>query len=231
MKKVKFLLLLAFIAASSISIQAQTDESDPYRREIGFGTNIVLYTIFDSNSAPLDFIYKWKSGEGYLRTGASVRFTKQNGLGSSNSYNQEVFNPTVYFGKEWRKKVAERWLVNYGSDLSLSYIYHLSERESWYTSIQEVETINFRLEEVKSYGAGIRPFLGIMFKINQQLFLGTEASFGVGFLKKSFDSESYELQNGEKIGETLILETVQRNATDFYVNTRPASNIFVYYRF
>ena len=76
MKKLKFLPLAAiFLAAFSFTAQAQNiteAEPDPYNREIGFGTNILLNTIFNSESGPLDFIYKWKSGNGYYRVGTSL---------------------------------------------------------------------------------------------------------------------------------------------------------------
>ena len=194
MKTLKFLILAAiFLAAFSFTAQAQSQsepESDPYNREIGFGTNILLNTIFNSQSGPLDFVYKWKSGNGYYRVGTSVGYSKNDDYHYSNYHSSNEFlQSNLMFGREWRQNVSNRWKVNYGSDLLIKYRYSLQQSENWRYRYVNGNTrrehiIDFKKVNDHSYGLSVKPFIGVLFMINQRLFLGAEASFSAGFLKR-----------------------------------------------
>lgn len=232
MKKLKFQLSTAFLFFFSFAVQAQSPaDSTSYNREFGFGTNIILSEIFNSGSGPLDFMYRWKSGNGYLRLGTSITYSQNHQANIYSVYHNKVFRPSVYFGKEWRQDVGGRWLINYGMDFNLNYSFMLSESEDWSYGDPEAGNFSYRMNSEESYGAGLKPFVGIMFKISKQLLLGTEASFFAKFMIKSFDKESYVMESGIKTNEKLFNASMMDNSADFGFSTNPASNIFIYYRF
>ena len=239
MKTLKFLLPAAiFLAAFSFTAKAQNfteSEADPYNREIGFGTNILLSNIFNSESAPLDFIFKWGSRDRYWRLGTSIYFSKFTDStedlmneGQSIEKSFQSFSSTIFLGKEWRNELAKRWLLNYGADLNLSNNSSSSFRNHL------IFNDNDRREsksEVNQYNLGVRPFIGILFKVNQRLFLGTEASF-IALVQRhfSYSKETYFIGNSSEIDLDRGSES-EANGWRYSAVTRPASNIFLYYRF
>ena len=245
MKTLKFLTLAAiFLAAFSFTAQAQSQsepesEPDPYNREIGFGTNILLNTIFSSQysqSAPLDFIYKWRSGNGYYRLGTSIVYSKRDEFRSSEHQAfYEYFHSNLIFGREWRQKVSKRWQVNYGSDFVARYrnSFNRSEHLRYLTGSENntIERINVHKYSDNQYGLSLRPFLGVLFMINEKLYLGTEASFAAGFMKKISEKEIYTTENGKRIDNNTLEGFNPTNGYDVSISTNAASNIFLYYRF
>ncbi len=235
METSKFLIAAAFfIAAFSFTAQAQSlseNEPDPYNREFGFGTNILLNGIFNSESAPLDFMYRWKSGKGYMRLGADILYSRNdhervelNADDERVEYLSQALSPTLIMGKEWREEVARRWLLNYGLDLNLSYRHTLSNS----TSFDEFRVMEDEMER-NTFGVGLRPFVGVLFKINQRMMVGAEASFR-SLIQRS-NQYTKRISEYKENPENNSISEYEESIWNYSTTTNPASNIFLYYRF
>lgn len=232
MKNSKFQLSAAFLIFLSFASQAQSPaDTVYYNREFGFGTNIILSNVFNSSGSPLDFMYRWKSGNGFGRLGTHIsfiddRFSYDN-LNSERS--NRAFELGINAGKEWREQITSRWLLNYGADLNLSYVAN-SHRFENHTPGLNGGVTNGNLTRGKKFGPGVRPFIGVMFQINKRLVLGTEASFLARALAYVEKREDYTVDNGVK-RNNFPDDNSKLSGWNFQVNTLPASNIFIYYRF
>ena len=227
----KFLLLAGLMAGSVLTSQAQTAEDPlPLQQEIGFGTNLVLGPIFKSNSIPLDFIYKWGNEKRLFRLGTSLAFSDNisyyNNLRNVDKH--QVVNAEVFIGKEWRLNMAERWMLNYGGDVNFNFNNRLSKSETKY---QGGEVSNFNVNLRNAYGAGLRPFIGVLLAVNSHFIIGTEASFQAGFQRYFQKSKFFTEENGEINKEDYGYNDEEADGWHFHFRTQPASNIFVYYRF
>lgn len=237
MQHLKSYFFTAVLAvASFFSAQAQesekADKSTDIRREIGFGTNIILGPVFDSGSAPLDLMYRWGNDNRLFRIGSSLAYYTSTNYWNNLNQNRLVnsFQVDVFLGKEWRNAVAKRWLVNFGGDIVFNNSWSNSRQESTYEDSEEITRLSINEDQSMRIGGGLRPFVGLLFKINDRLLLGTEASFFAGIQNTTFSTESYTLINGVR-DDTYHNYEREESGLDFNIRTQPASNIFVYYRF
>jgi hypothetical protein len=215
-------LIAAMLCCALTSTFAQTDT---LRNEVGFGTNILFHNFFNSTSAPFDLMYRRHSGKGFVRIGGAVSLHSDQEVRDFSSNYKEWHRIEINLGKEWRADLASRWQLNYGSDITASY-YKLEE-ERHYRHPEEGRR-NFNYDKKQEYGAGLRPFLGLLFKLNKRLLLGTEASLKTGIQRIYFVEEGYSFSNGE-FQEDLYPGDGASWRLFFY--SSPASNILVYYRF
>ena len=74
----------------------------------------------------------------------------------------------IAFGKEYRKKIAEKLELKYGADLSFSY--SQSENKTTYKSINGRDRLNKRT----TYQPGINFVLGVNYVINENLVIGAD---------------------------------------------------------
>lgn len=231
-----YFFTVVLTAACFLSAQAQeteeADKSPAPRREIGFGTNIILGPVFDSGSAPLDLMYRWGNDKRLFRIGSSLAYYTSTNYWDNLNQNRLVnsFQADVFLGKEWRTAVAKRWLVNFGGDIVFNSSWSDSRQESTYKESEEITRVSVCNDQRMKIGGGLRPFVGLLFKINDRLLLGTEASFLAGIQNASFSAESYTLINGVR-DDTFHNYEREEAGLDFNIRTQPASNIFVYYRF
>ncbi|EMR00665.1 hypothetical protein ADICEAN_04217 [Cesiribacter andamanensis AMV16] len=122
-------------------------------------------------------------------------------------------------GIEKRNTLNNRWFLLYGGDLLLLG----SMRQYTHTNTSDPNSTAIQQDDTYSIGGGIRPFLGLGFTILPRLYISTEAS---GLLTASYIKRSYESSRADF--ETLITD---QNGWNGNLSLRPASSIFVYYRF
>lgn len=227
----KFLLLTGLMVASVLTSQAQTVEEPQSIREIGFGTNLILGPIFNSSSIPMDFIYKWGNSNSLFRVGTSLYYSNSTdfgGHGYDYVYSRQNAGIELFMGREWRLHLAERWQLNYGTDVNVNYGYYSFNVED---SHFEGDLLRFSVEERNSYGSGVRPFIGVLFEVKPRFVIGTEASFHVGVLRFFNEKTDYFVENGTINKEDYSFHDTEADGWNFHFRTQPASNIFVYYRF
>lgn len=236
MRKLKacFLMIMLTVAAIGTALaqgSTETNEAPEPRQEIGFGTNIILGAVFKSGSSPLDILYRWGDNKKLFRLGTSLAFSAKgsHSIDLSHKNWNNFYSTELFIGREWRKEATERWFINFGADINLNY--RLNSRLYESTKVYD-GGVRFDTQESRnrSVGGGLRPFIGILFKINDRLLLGTEASL-VAVVRRHFDRSQ----------RSYLIDGVQDDRGDNYdnldarwefsVRTQPASNIFVYYRF
>lgn len=231
-----YFLTAVLIAACLMSVRAQglsqTDEFSENRREIGFGTNIILGPIFNSGSAPLDLMYRWGSDNRLFRLGTSLAYNTSTDYWDNLNQNtvNDYLRANVFMGREWRAAVANRWMVNYGGDIVFNSSRQTYKQERTQEEREEFTRLSITKNQTMRIGGGLRPFVGILFKINDRLLLGTEASFFASMESTTFSNESYTMINGVR-DDSYSNYDREESGLDFNVRTQPASNIFVYYRF
>jgi hypothetical protein len=237
MQKLRTCFLATIFTAACIGSALAQEPAEPNeppapRREIGFGTNIILASIFQSGSAPLDLMYRWGNDHSLYRLGTSLYYTNRishwNNLDSNQQQNS--FSTTLFLGREWRVQVAKRWLVNFGSDINFNFSGSANELENKHEESQgQIRRIINETQE-RRLGGGIRPFVGVLFKINNRLLLGTEASF-MAIVNKYNSSAAYFSLINDVFDEEYTNYDRGSSGWEYNIYTQPASNIFVYYRF
>jgi hypothetical protein len=199
-------------------------QPDTLKNEIGFGTDILLKGLFNSNAAPFDFMYRRQSGSGYLRLGLSLFVSSSSNFQQNYQSYGNYVRPELTVGKAWRQAVHKRWMVNYGGDFKGEYHRNSGRSIYEYPDRPGRESIDLR----ETYGLGIRPFFGLIFKISERLYLNAEASVLTKVERVYASSGRYEIVDGNR-GE--YQEDAGRTGWHYHFNTFSASNIFVYYRF
>ncbi len=197
---------------------AQEDTVSMYRHDLGFNTTFILQGIFNSSETPFSLMYKTYKKEGKAtRYGLEVSFNLDDNKPENNSSyytNTSSGSFDFVFGKENQNHITNtRWVWFYGGDLIAFY------RFSTFDSYQNNEL--YDENEFKSYGIGIRPFLGIRYNINERLYISAEASLRLNyarrenFVKNVNQAEAYRDTKGDNVSFSL----------------QPASGIFLFYRF
>jgi len=108
--------------------------------------------------------------------------TQYDSSGDNNSYN----NLAVGIGYEKFNTIWKRWTVCYGADLTTSYNYNYDLNRFSTSQYQQTTRIE------RTYG--VLPFLGIIFKLNNRFFIGTETSYNVSYSLKN-ETLVYASQN------------------------------------
>lgn len=219
MKKASLAFLLAIGLSSPLFAQ-----TDSLRREIGFSTQFIFDKIFESSGAPFSLVLKKQTAMGrWVRYGLNLSISHNEnhlpGINNSQEYvvDNALFTPSI--GLENRKELSGRWNILYGGDLFLNLGYYSYERKYSYNNNMD------RREETREeqrLGAGLRPFVGLSFNITPRLLLATEASATLSGTKSYISF--YEFQEGT---------VIDGNDTSWNYNfsLRPASAIYVYYKF
>ena len=229
-KMKKFFLLAGLLAGGFLTTSAQSKiDSPPMLREIGFGTNLILMPVFNRESIPLDFIYKWGNSRRLYRLGTSLTYvdnTRYHNDLSFFSKNQKLASE-LFIGKEWRLPLAERWLLNYGADVNFNYYYDSYEQE---INCLNQEKRRYHSTKSKAVRAGIRSFFGSMFALKPHLLIGVEASFQTG-LQYFFQEKKYYTEENGQINKGNNFLDEAGDGWSLHFRTQPVSNFFVYYRF
>lgn len=207
-------LFLIYLSAASQDLP----DLKGYKNDIGFNTTFLLNGIISSNSSPFDLMYKiQKSSNQAIRLGASVNINTQMSHSSSSYYQTtDYYDFQATIGKEWQKQISKLWIFYFGGDLGATYNKYDYAYYNGTTISNESNSTSF--------GGLAAPFLGIRFQINERLYLATEASLRMMYAKKNTEWRSYDSQ-GVPVSES------QADFNELNFNARPASGIFVYYRF
>lgn len=226
MKKYLFYALLLISVTSTLQAQ-QKDSITVYRNDIGFNTTILLNGILNTPTygtypdVPLDLLYKrqLKSNKA-LRLGINASIdnqTQQTNLttGQDNQFQSVELN--LIAGKEWQSILSKRWIWYGGADIIPQLTYSKAERVR--TEIVEYQSFS------TSYGISLRPFLGIRFAVSKRLYLSTEAFLNANYSTKKYSDATYNVSTNE------IITQNSTTATNYSVKFKPASGIFIFYRF
>lgn len=219
MKK-SIILITTLLACSSLAFSQDKDPELKYlSRDIGFNTTFILPALFYPESTPFTVMYKNYTAENKaLRFGVGVNLDlnndENNGVATSYYSENSFVSLSFNFGKEIQKPVAAtRWVWFYGGDIAP--FYKTRDDKTFYDG--EMQSTN----TYTSYGVGLRPFLGIRFNINQNLYLSAETSLN---LRYSYNTQLYTQMNPQ----TVLRDTHGDNIT---LRLSPASGLFLYYRF
>ncbi|WP_224996762.1 hypothetical protein [Cesiribacter sp. SM1] len=216
MKKAFFVVLLALLYA-----MPSTAQTDSLRREIGFSTQIIFDNIFESGGAPFELMLKKRRGENsWMRYGLQAYYGSNEyvDFNHNHSHSSVSFSPSA--GIEKRKALSSSWQFLYGGEASISYSYYETEQRN--TNNSDFSEW-LRKTEKTTYGGALRPFIGISYFITPRLYVTTEASLllSVSRVQNWGSEEDYN-------------NTVRQYSQDTWNKAavmRPASHIFVYYRF
>lgn len=177
-------MLLALLIGFSINMEGQATAEqvmpaqDGLRHHISLDAGGLLDLVFNSSgsgNAPL-FVSWRKLGD---------TSNRRMGFGVSGSFQTDSFENSAYFsvsysvGKERFKDFSRRWQAFYGWDM----VTHLS-----FQNFGDVNETGFII--------GWGPLAGIHFKINEHLWITTEASFNMllGLEGNSFGDASFAVQ-------------------------------------
>jgi hypothetical protein len=231
MKKALLILVMAFLyaypaMAQNDSIKTSKGELLFLTKELGFSTQIVLSGIFNSSNGPFELSYKkLKSGK-WIRYGLKLEanqivYTDYYYYYTNHDHERQYLNFVPSIGVEKRKKLAPNWNLFYGADAML---YASIIIDQWKPNPTFTEPYHYLgTEKYYSAGLGTRPFVGISYSISPRLYVATEASGNISTIFGKRFSERYQ-------PDGLVLKT-ERTIWNADLSLRPASAIFVYYRF
>lgn len=219
MKKASIAFLLALGLSSPLFAQ-----TDSLRREIGFSTQFIFNKIFESSGAPFSLVLKKQTANGkWMRYGLNLYIThnesNSHGIGSSHKSTTDYSFISPSIGLEDRKDLSGRWDILYGGDLFLNLGYLNNESISYYNNHMDKSE---QTREERRLGAGLRPFLGLIFNITPRLLLATEASATLSGTKSYI---SYYQTHEDQVNEW------SDDTWNYYFTLNPASAIYVYYKF
>lgn len=215
------LLVLAFVLAV-ISLQAQeksNSASSSYTRDFGFNTYFILQGLFQSQQAPFSVMYKkYTSERAAFRLGFSGSFSSNNSDVNVAPPNQSYYDNSaasieLTVGREFQNELGGKWMWYYGLDLLPTY--------SFNNSIGYSGTQKINMNKNSAYGFGVKPFLGIRYNINPRLYISAEASAQLMYLISKNLQKNYS-------PEQTIRDATANNVT---FDLRPASGLFIFYRF
>lgn len=217
MKKLLLLSLLGMLCISLAFAQEEKPIEESFRQDIGFNTIFILQGIFQSGNAPFSLMYKKYTSENHaIRFGADVFFNlDDNDANSSPSYysNSSAASVAFVIGKEFQKPIEKRWTWYYGGDLVPFFSFNNQDYFQNGSLYSE--------SEYSSIGLNVRPFLGIRFNINPQLYLSAEANIALRYAR----TRNYQIYTNNDQPERGI------NGNNLSFSLNPASGLFLFYRF
>ncbi len=166
-----------------------------------------IYPFYSNN--PFYLSYKRKFNNSAIRVGFGALISKNT---------KQVKNPEAdtkdqlgYYnfriGYEHQKDLSKRWKINYGIDFISSI--HISKREDnenffpINSSEQVIENVT-RENHTITYGIG--PVLGIRYKLNSNIELGTETSWTISHLKSTWEyKHEVDTENSYKTNSRAIV--------------------------
>ena len=218
MKKAILVLLIALFYANPTIAQ-----SDSLTKEIGFSTQFILDYIFRSDGAPVQLMLKKRAGETtWMRYGIDAHLNKIESVDFHRTFQitTALFSPSV--GLEKRLNITPKWVLQYGGDLNLSFTHY-----NYLGNHGNLDSDQWSLRRKDiTYGAGMRPFLGISYFISPRLYVSAEAS-ALAYIGRAYTSGTDDSPNQNSKETRKFENTSWRYSFDL----RPASAIFVYYRF
>jgi hypothetical protein len=209
------LFLSVFTSHAQDSVTPSTVTEPMYKQDLGFNTNFIFDGIFRSEQTPFTVMYKKYSSQNQaLRLGVQLNFSSERNDAEPTNVNPNYSSIDLQFaiGKEFQRSLPKNWTWYYGGDL---------------VPIIQTATAKYKdpalLEKLITcyYGLGARPFLGIRYNISPRLYVSAEASIFLVYGKRK-EKEKYR-------GE--FTPNIERDRKTLNLSMKPASGIFVYYRF
>lgn len=184
MKKIILLSVALFMISFNINAQ-ESDNVKVKPNELSFG----FYNVFQlTGTNRIGIIYKRSFSKGALRIGSSFSVsnsTSENEDQYSRDSKSNYFAPRL--GYEFHQNI-KNWLLFYGADLQYSYSYNSQKTDYIGNSY-----MNSSESTYKSNRIGLRPFVGVKYKINNKFSITTET----GILASYNTSENTEIQSFE----------------------------------
>lgn len=171
------ILLMGLLVLAGFTLKAQNEDAanKNYDTEIGLNVSNFVKSFLSLNTqtiqtSPYFIIAKHKS----LRVHLGLKGNDgKNFFDDTNSRSdQRNLEFDLKVGFEKRQNVSSRWILHYGLDLIGSYKYN---RLITNTTIDKLQSVT------EAAYAGVSPFLGLQFKINERLKLLTEADWVIAY--------------------------------------------------
>lgn len=203
------------------------DSTNVKKNEIGINVLSILSQIFSTpgvyyvsppENFPIEMMFKRNNGRKQAwRLGANISLNNNNVEplipgNTSRGFNNNI---SIILGSEWQNIFSKRWSWHNGADI-IPYFYEI------FSETKNEQKILNQSEE-KGQGLILRPFLGLRFNINSQLYISTEASLNLKYGKSEYSS-MYN-SSADQITESHWI----RNESSFKLN--PAAGFFFFYKF
>ena len=218
MKQFLLLLLFLFYTLSAFTQNKAKTISD---KQIELGLNITntLAGFFNSGGEslrldPYLLSVKFVNGQKAIRTALNFRITTrsefENNGGFGGTRDTELYSADMRVGWEWRKPTGKRLTVYWGADIIGGYDFEKVDFFSFTGTLRLKETIG-------RIGGG--PAMGIIFSLNESIFLSTEAAIYGQYERGQSDND---LLPGMPIGKTPIegFSLVPMVPNTLYLNVR-----------
>jgi hypothetical protein len=127
--------------------------------------------------------------------------------------NYSSYNLSISVGKEFQHQAGKRWIWYAGADVVPSIF--RTQTEFFYNE-QKTSTA-----KESGYGLSLMPMAGIRFDINAKLYIAAEAN--ASLMYKSTSSTTTQHNPDETLRDIT--------AKNFNFQLKPASGIFIFYRF
>jgi len=204
MKHIKQILLVILITSIHFFSFSQNDNVEnnkpkAVKTEIGINITNLLATVVDFTEnepveEPFDFVLKRVKQNKAFRLHFGIIGSKGLDENNTNETNT-VTHFNLKLGKEWRVDMTDRFELFYGFDFLMGYrINHIKDE-------RRNETLFFTEQEVQ-----LSPitFLGLIFHINEKLYISTQAGFNFLFnhnWQKTVDESGFISDEVEKLNE------------------------------
>ncbi len=208
----KSLFLFPLILCSSF-LFAQQNDSIPskserfYKNELGlnitaFITQFLSLNGNEANEGSFLITYKHTNGVKAFRLGAgiSISHTKSESGPNSAPLESDIVNTAVRFGLERQIPIERRWLFTVGGDFLIGYDDLSSNSDSNFGNVKIKD---------REWTVGVGPVLGIHFRFNQRISIGTEGTIYLRY----FNSKSSQDFGGVGGGE----ESDKSSGVDFSI--------------
>ncbi len=229
-------IVLTILVTAKISSCFCQDLPDlkEYKSDIGFNTNFVFNSIFNSggNGNPFDLMLKkQKTSNSALRFGTSLSLNNYNDLSfSPQNYSQFTsYNFSFSLGKEFQKQLNKRWIFYYGADIAPFVLFYKIQSYVQDSNTPNLDNYLTNSNSTNSFGLKVIPFLGIRFNIHERLYVATQTNLFLSLNRKVSTQKSIDNSNSSPGNYNYY--SSQRIFNEGSVNISPASGIFFFYRF
>ncbi len=166
----------------------ESEEATSYNNE--FGLNVTGFAnqffSFNGNEAPQGpylFTFKKLDGDKAFRMGLGANVVTRSGEDGNSvvPFNESILNLDLRLGAEKHHDISNRWLFTTGFDGLLSVAHSKFESSNNFNDSEQKST---------SFLLGLGPVVGVHFRINERISIGTESTLYLSYTytKRSFDS-------------------------------------------
>lgn len=198
--QISAVVVALILYTTEIQSQSSLDSQDTTQyREISLnaGPFIQRYLSFGQNTTFItdNYILNYHQGSNnkLFRMGLGLRFDFSNKSPSDNS--DRFIAIDLRLGREFRKKLNDRWNLSYGLDF-ITAISNLTSTWGSFTTRTDIDT---------NLSLGLGPILGLGYAVNNRVRLWTESSYSFIVSRASFKSKA----GGGEISELSFFSRFQ----------------------